>query len=180
MNTVFNIIQYLFVTAVVVLALLLIATLAPVVPGGLSLKIVQSGSMEPSIPTGSLVIIKGEEIYNIGDVVTFGSRSRASVPTTHRIVDSRISNGVVVYKTKGDANDTADPREIRVVDIIGKVQFSIPYLGFVVDFARKPLGFILLVVVPAGIVLVDELKKIIVEMVRIRREKKKTVDKSSE
>ena len=62
---------WIFVTAVVLLGLLLVTSLIPV-PGNLEVKIVQSGSMEPAISTGALVAIRPSSEYRIGDVIMFG------------------------------------------------------------------------------------------------------------
>src|SRR3989338_8215020 len=60
---------------------------APLLPikGNIEIKIVKSGSMEPAIKTGSIVVIKPASLYGVGDVITFGEDSRTTYPTTHRI-----------------------------------------------------------------------------------------------
>jgi signal peptidase len=57
-------------------------------------------------------------------------------------------------------------------EIAGKVLFSIPLLGYLVDFAKQPIGFIVLIGVPAAVIAFDELKKIIVEVQHMRRRRK--------
>jgi len=54
---------------------------------------------------------------------------------------------------------------------VGKVLFSVPFVGYAVDFAKKPMGFALIIVVPAAIIIYDEIKKIIQEL-KIKRLKK--------
>jgi signal peptidase len=134
---------------------LLFGTVTPF-PSGLEIKIVQSGSMEPSISTGSLVIIYPQDAYHIGDVVTFGEDSGGAVPTTHRIIDKNEENGQTVFTTKGDANEGPDPEQVPRSDIIGGVMVSVPTLGYILDFARTPLGFALLVGLPAAHVVIEE------------------------
>jgi signal peptidase len=126
--------------------------------------VVQSGSMAPAIKMGSLVIVKPANDYKIGEVITFGPYSKTKAPTTHRIYDIKVVNGQPVYITKGDANNAPDTREITKRDVVGKVLFSIPYLGYAVAFAKKPLGFALIVIVPAVIIIVDEIKNIYKEL----------------
>jgi hypothetical protein len=57
-------------------------------------------------------------------------------------------------------------------NILGKVLFSIPYFGYIVDFARKPVGFALIIGIPALLIIGDELRKIFVETKRLIKEKK--------
>lgn len=171
MKALFNTIHYLLIIAIIGVGVLLLGTLVPI-PGNFKVKIVQSGSMEPVIKTGSIVVIRPEERYAVGDIVTFGKDTKTQVPTTHRIVAISGEGLQKVISTKGDANDAKDPSDSRYADIIGKVLFSLPYVGFILDFARKPLGFALLVGVPALSIIVDEILKIVREVQRLRRKKK--------
>lgn len=102
--------------------------------------------------------------YKISDVISFGVATKNKPPTTHRIYDIKIIGGEPYYITKGDANDAPDEREVTKKEIIGKVLFSIPFLGYVVDFAKKPLGFASLIIVPAIAIIFDESKKIYQEL----------------
>lgn len=62
-----------------------------------------------------------------GDIITF--RIDDTV-VTHRVTENR--NGICT--TKGDANKTADPVSVKESQIIGRVVFSLPYLGYVIHF----------------------------------------------
>jgi signal peptidase len=100
------------------------------------------------------------------------------VPTTHRIQEMRVVGGEPVYITKGDANNAPDVREVQKKDVIGKVLFDIPYAGFAVASAKKPLGFAIIIIVPALIIIFDEIRKIIKEVKN--RKKKPEADQNSE
>ncbi len=141
---------------------LFLASMLPI-PGNIEIKIVKSGSMEPTIPTGSLVVIKPVEAYKLRDIVTFGADTSTQIPTTHRIVASRVDNGTR-YTTKGDANEEQDTKEISQSEIIGKVVAHVPNAGYVLDFAKKPLGFALLIGIPAATIIIDELINIFREV----------------
>lgn len=93
--------------------------------------IVLSGSMEPMIHTGSLVYI-GELDHEIevGDVIAYVAADNLAV--VHR-VDSINHNG---YVMKGDANDVVDAREVRIENVLGQYEFSIPKLGYVLSFVE--------------------------------------------
>src|SRR3989344_1742628 len=104
MDKVFKIFYRTFYVAIIVIVGLLLIALFPI-KGNYQIKIVQSGSMEPDIKTGSVVIIKPSSVYKVGDVVTFGKDTKKDIPTTHRIVSSRAQDGVIMFTTKGDANE---------------------------------------------------------------------------
>ena len=159
----FKVIYYIFIVGIIVIALLLIVSVFPVT-GNYKLMIVQSGSMTPAIKMGSVVVDKPADNYKIGDVITFGEVSKTKTPTTHRVHDIKVNEGKPYYITKGDANNAPDQKEIAKKDIVGKVLFSIPYLGYGVDFAKKPIGFALIIIIPAMLVIGDEIKKIFREI----------------
>jgi len=159
-----------FIAFIVLVAVLLIISVLPIT-GNYKVLTVISGSMEPTIHTGSVVAVKPMSDYQIGEVITFGPYSKTKTPTTHRIYDIKVEGGQPIYITKGDANNAPDAREVQKKDVIGKVLFSVPYLGYAVDFAKKPLGFALIIIVPAVVIIIDELKKVIQE---IKNKVKKT------
>ena len=166
---IFKIIYYIFIAFIVLIAILLIVSVLPIT-GNYKVMTVISGSMAPAIKMGSVVIVKPVSDYKIGEVITFGPYSRTKAPTSHRIYDIKVVDGQPVYITKGDANNAPDAREIQKRDILGKVLFPVPYVGYAVDFAKKPVGFALIIIVPAAIIIGDEIKKIINEI-----KKKKTI-----
>lgn len=170
MKTIFNILYYLFVACILGIAVLLLASMVPV-PGNIKVKIVKSGSMEPAIKTGGIVVITPSDTYSVGDIITFGQDTKTQIPTTHRIVRIEGEGPLRAFATKGDANNDEDPAPTRLSDIKGKVLFTLPYLGFILDFAKKPLGFALLVGIPALAIIFDELGKIFSEIKSMRKKK---------
>lgn len=139
-------------TVLVVLIVLLAVALWGVQLFGVQVLVVQSGSMEPEYPTGSVVYVTpaAPEELALRDVVTFrvGSHSLG----THRIIEILEEDGKTLYRTKGDANDQADGL-ISADDIVGKVRFSIPLLGYLVAYIQKPPGMYVAIAVAACILL---------------------------
>lgn len=154
-----KIVYYALVGFIALVAILLIVSTLPIT-GNFKVLTVISGSMEPTIKIGSVVVVKPLSDYKIGDVITFGQNTKTTKPTTHRIYDIKIVGGEPVYITKGDANNAPDSKEIGGKDIIGRVLFSVPFAGYAVDFAKKPIGFALIIIVPAALIIIDEIKKI--------------------
>ena len=156
-------VYYTFFGLIILVAILLVISVFPIT-GNIKFLVVQSGSMEPAIHTGSIVIIKPADTYKIGEVITFGTFTKTKSPITHRIYDIKVIEGVPSYITKGDANNTPDAGEVLNKDVLGKVVISVPYLGYAVDFAKKPIGFALIIIIPAAIIIFDEVKKVIKEI----------------
>ena len=156
-------------------AVLLIAAMAAILAAnrfgvaGIRVLVVQSGSMEPAIKTASIVVVKPENDYREGDIVSFNNKEVAGVPITHRILKSEINGSRALYTTKGDANNAADGVEITGGDIIGKVWFSVPFLGYIIVTARKPYGFVALILFPACLIIFNESKAIIEELKRSKK-----------
>jgi len=170
MKVTLRVLYYVTLGGIGLIGLMFASTLIPV-PGNLEVKVVKSGSMEPAVHVGSIVVIQPAASYAAGDVITFGEDTKTQIPTTHRIVRVEGSAAQTAFVTKGDANDAEDPTPTSISKVKGKMLFTIPYVGYALAFARTKLGFFLLVGVPASIIVVEELLNIFKEMRRIRRKK---------
>lgn len=115
---------------------------------------VLTGSMEPTIPTGSIIYTMHNLGYNIGDIITFKTSSGKTV--THRVAGVE-NNGQVMYRTRGDANRVNDQEAITADRIIGKTYLSIPYIGKVSSMLKTPQGLFLSVFLPAMFIILYEL-----------------------
>jgi len=120
---------------------------------------VYTGSMEPAIPVGSIVVIKpvNPETLKIGDIICFKVETEHPKTVTHRIIGIT-SQG---FKTKGDANEDPDTWIVKKQDIIGKVVAIIPYIGYLGYFVRTPIGFTILIIIPATLIIALEIRNII-------------------
>lgn len=98
---------------------------------GYGFAVVETGSMEPNVPTGSLVVIHKTNEYSVGDVITYEDYRGMSI--THRV--KSIENGIVV--TQGDANESADMPFTEDV-IVGKVEMVVPKLGSIIKVLKTP------------------------------------------
>ena len=179
-------IYYVVIGVVVFIALLIIVSAFPVA-GNIKMFTVLSGSMEPKIHTGSAVIVKPVSDYKVGDVITFGKIAKGSVPTTHRIVDQKVQDGNVVYMTKGDANDVSDDNEIPKEEIVGRELFSIPWLGYIINFVQKPFGLMLVIIIPSIIIIYNqiqnigkEIKKMGFKMTKVEKEVEEIVEEEKQ
>jgi len=123
---------------------------------------VLTGSMEPAIPTGSIVFIVPKDTYGEGDIITYSRKaSQMEIPITHRIMGAEMVDGQFIYVTQGDANEYADTAAVYEDEVLGKVVGHVPFLGKLLDVARTPFGFAALIVIPALLVIFDESRKII-------------------
>lgn len=128
---------------------------------GYSMFRVLTGSMEPELPVGSMVIVKrvGAEEVKIGDIITFFSTD----PTlqggvnTHRVIDIDNSGMDILFTTKGDANQFKDEYGAVGSNLIGVVIYCSKFLGTAVRLASNPVIFFPLLVIPLGIILISNL-----------------------
>lgn len=163
----------ILVTAVLLLFVLASATLAisarrshdalPTVAGH-KLLTVLSGSMEPAIRTGDVIVVRpvqSGQLAKEGDVITFFAKEDGSMLITHRVVGLiKVNEQPVAYVTKGDNNDSQDLTPVPVDRVVGLYQWRIPFFGYIADFMRKPFGILLFVVLPGLLFIGGELKKI--------------------
>lgn len=101
-------------------------------PFGFGSAVVLSGSMEPTLSVGDLLLVIPREQYEVGQIVVYQDGQTLVV---HRIM--RIDGESAV--TQGDDN-TGEDEPILLTQIKGKVVFSIPLVGHLVRFIKTPIG----------------------------------------
>lgn len=126
---------------------------------------VVSGSMEPTVPIGTLALVskKSAETLSVGDVVAFPEPNGGERIILHRITEkltTGASGSMVQYRTKGDNNPAEDQWLVTESQIRGKMISMIPFIGNIVIYARQPLGFALAVGIPAALIIVMQIKTI--------------------
>lgn len=144
--------------------------------------VVSSGSMTPSLPISSLIIVKAQKNYKKDDIITFYTADsngiRQPLPTTHRVY--AVQEGTNLgYQTKGDANNIPDPVINPANAVIGKLVFFIPYLGKFTDFIRSRNGLIFLIIIPGTILAYQECLNLRGEAQKIWEKRKKKKNKIS-
>jgi signal peptidase I len=156
-----SIFQWLLTAVLVLVVLLLIFTAFNPIKSFQIFR-VMSGSMEPKIKVGSVVFVKKvkPEILKKNEVITYTSSENPEMSITHRLVEIEEKEGKTVFKTRGDANNDKDMAEVSPSQIKGKVVFSLPFLGYLSVWIKKPLGFGLLVIFPALLIIVSEILSI--------------------
>ena len=111
-----------------------------------------SGSMEPELSVGDLVIVKAvpaEEIQT-GDIVTYYPTEQGGATVTHRVVRTFLEDGQIVLETQGDAVNQTDPMFYGDA-VIGVVVFHIPLLGAVIAWIQQhPIPSLLILLALAG------------------------------
>jgi len=150
------------------------------IPRNAQIYVVETGSMEPTIPTGSLVFVSPQSSYQVGDVITYKSNlgqstSPKTYNVTHRITSISTDNGDTFYQTEGDANTGPDPWTANNLDVLGKVTTHIPYLGYIIGFAKTKLGFIFFMLMPTVLIIYLELMNI-TKVFRLRALEKRHIN----
>ena len=169
MNKTWKILKVIFYTAIIIGSVSIIVTSLNVF--GFQSFIVKSGSMETQIHTGSVVVDHVSTDYKLKDIITFkitGSQDTV----THRIVNVSQKSGVTSYQVKGDANQTPDPDPVLKTNVVGKVLFSLPLLGYLIAFIRSVPGLILFIAIPALIIISEEIANIRTEVKKMSKNDK--------
>jgi len=122
---------------------------------GYQLKTVLSGSMEPTFKTGSIIAVEPVEdpaSLHKDDVITYMQEGGDLV--THRIVEVINNNDQTMYQTKGDNNEDSDTQPVLSQNVVAKYTgITIPYLGYLIDFAKSSKGMAILLITP-GVLLI--------------------------
>lgn len=136
------------------LGALVAAVLLPRLAGATPYTILTS-SMKPSMPPGTLVVVRPTPVdeIGIGSVITYQVESGEPTVVTHRVVAQGIgATGEPVFRTQGDANDVPDATWVLPVQVKGELWYSAPYLGRVGDLVTTAQRDALLMVVVTGLV----------------------------
>ena len=114
-------------------------------PFGYGTAVVMSGSMEPTLSVGDMVVIRQEETYATGDVVVYQSRDSLVI---HRIV----SIGEDLFTARGDANNTDDdPIALRYIK--GRLVMAVPFVGKLLQVLKSTP--VVLVILVAAVMLME-------------------------
>jgi len=147
----------------VVAIVLLLALLA--LPGliGYGTLVVRSGSMAQTAPVGSLVVARPLEARDVrvGDVILVRRDGTvASAPVLHRVISLTHREGEIVVTTKGDSNSAPDKTPYLLRGKTMTPVLAIPHVGRAFAFVHTPLGWVLLIALPATVLLCAQLRTI--------------------
>lgn len=131
--------------------------------------IIISESMIPRININDAVVTMrvSEKNIKVNDIITFLSKDiqTQGTPITHRVVgivyeDPTTKNKILGYRTKGDHNNTPDFALISPNEVLGKVYLQIPYVGYIQSFLTKPIGWLVVIVIPCLLIIGSDVLKI--------------------
>lgn len=111
--------------------------------------VIQSGSMEPTIMTGDMIVDRTDRAFGVDTIVTFKDPQNNTI--THRIIKiDKSDTGSLGFITKGDNNEDPDGYVTPPSNVLGTWWFTIPKLGYILVYARSFLGITVIVSLFAG------------------------------
>jgi signal peptidase I len=152
-----KLIRTLVTTFIILIILPIFATMVPT--GPVKFQTVTGSSMEPTITSSDIVVVDTANTEPaVGDIVSYRYQLPGSqiVSITHRVVKV-VKEG---YITKGDAYTVPDNYVVAPEDVMGIMFFKIPFIGAIVHFARTKTGLLAFVILPAVILIIQELREI--------------------
>lgn len=130
---------------------------------GYQIYIVLGGSMSPAFEAGSIVLVRPLEpsAVQVGDIITYREPGAAQndLVTTHRVMAVSPAEPLS-FITRGDANDSDDLLPVPAANLLGRVSYSVPYLGLLFNYVQTRTGILLLVMLPAVLIIATELRKL--------------------
>ena len=151
----------LILLVVAVLGLVLAVNAGPAL--GHQIIVIRGGSMEPTIGLGSVidvVHVRPADIHS-GDVVTLKDANGTLL--SHRVTRVAALPDGLYLETKGDSNVTADGALVPASEVVGRVDASMPKLGYLIYLLTLPVGILSLLCVALtlllGIWLLEELER---------------------
>lgn len=133
--------------------------------------IVLSGSMEPTLKTGSLAFVMPASAHEIeaGDVITYRREGSRKTLVTHRVVEVLRADQSVEFVTQGDANTAPDASPISEEQFVGLVRYYLPFIGNVIDALHDRTNYYIFLGIPAGLLILNEVASIRTEIRKARK-----------
>ena len=204
---VWNVITTVLVAVVVLVAVLLVGSLAV----GMKPLYVMSGSMEPAFHVGSLILVPKDDpaVIKVGDPITYTINEEKDY-CTHRVIEIEVretgirfvedENGQMVldesgapmieeypleetayyFQTKGDANNSPDGTPVYYKNVVGVPRVTIPYLGYLAHWLQTPRGRIMGITIAAVIVILTFLPDLLKWVDEGDKKKEKNAAESNE
>ena len=123
--------------------------------------VVASGSMIPVLQVYDVIIIQGHvpfEEIEIGNIIVFNRPSDHDRVIVHRVISITDDNPKTI-RTQGDANNASIPGTdypITEEEYIGKVEYTLPQVGYVRQLLKPPTNYIIIVIV-VGVMVVKQM-----------------------
>ncbi len=129
---------------------------------GYQVYVIKSDNMSPEIAAGSIAFGRQVEAEQIaaGDIITFRSGADPATLTAGRVVELNREDGLNLI-IRSDANAIADSDPLPAEAVIGRLIGSVPYIGYLVDYAQTREGLILLIFIPGLLIIIFQLGKIV-------------------
>jgi signal peptidase len=147
-------------TAGILLLLPLAILFVTVLLLGWQLQVIETASMAPRYPAGSLAVVDPLDPSEVraGMTIVFEDPQVRGRLEAHRVV-KRLPAEFPIWQTKGDANAEADPFPVPASSIRGRVRWAIPFLGRAASHVRSAAGAIVLVGAPFAALIVTEIRR---------------------
>ena len=154
-----RLLAYAVMGALIGVALLVAAAIAPTL-FGYHTYIIYGSSMGEGLPQGSAAVSKATSAQelSVGDIIA-RRVSPDSPAVLHRIVDVTVVDGQRLFVTQGDANATPDPEPVILEGTGDRVVYSVPFAGYLLDYASDGQGRLLLIVAPLALLTVMYLRE---------------------
>jgi signal peptidase I len=140
--------------------------------GRVTYLVVNGVSMEPTFHQGDLVIVRAADHYNVRDIAAYKNQELEQATVIHRIV--KINNENFVFQ--GDNNTWVDDYKPTQAEIIGKLWLHFPGIGNGINWLKKPINLVLVVLVVGGILMIKPSRTILKKGKKVQKSPAKCVN----
>ena len=176
LGKIFNVICVLIIVFALFILFCVVTTPAGQQPNafGYYLFRVLTGSMEPEIPTDSIVLVRECDASEVvtGDVISFYSPDPelGGAVNTHRVVAVAIDGDDFMFTTAGDNNTAIDKYPVNGKSVIGKVVWVSHFIGTIVHLLQNPIVFGAAILIPLSVILIINISGMVKATKDIERE----------
>ena len=118
--------------------------------------IITNGSMEPKIHVGDLIFSKNVDVDSIVEeqIISYWDPTNSNQIVTHMVSKIEEKDGRRYFTTVGIFTGSLDPVVVPEENVLGVYVFSLPVVGNAMLFAQTPLGLVIFLLVPLGVLLI--------------------------
>jgi len=120
--------------------------------------VVSSGSMIPTLNIGDVIVVRDGRSFEgvqVGDIIVFHEPSSKDKVIVHRVIQIQEEGKIRTLRTQGDNNPSPDRWQVLERDYLGRVIFTIPYVGRITGWLQPPLNYLIIVIILVAIFITE-------------------------
>lgn len=130
---------------------------------GYKMFLVSSGSLHPVFKAGSVIAVKDLDSRRIrkGDIITFKDPADETRTITRRVLSIAGAGDQIQFITSKNAKDRTKGAVVPAANLVGRVDYWVPYLGYILELAVSKIGLVMFFIIPGMLLIISEVRSLL-------------------